>query len=229
MGVFWFISSLTEFARVVYLLLLVPFYFFSNSEWHNNLYLYVILLHHPFHPKVRVFFSPHLLLTVPLCGSSTSYFLFFLFHLIETSILTKKQDLTIKTNQPNLLFCEALGNFSFCCFFFFNIILEGGMDHYVSLSNTFGLLDWNQFRTAWWERERPMGNMSTICMWPWAIIVIYFSLLTSVCCFSWALLTLLAGFLKEWILLVCSYARCSFVHICLQVQLIIKCLNMKVL
>lgn len=78
-------------------------------------------------------------------------------------------------------------------------------------------------------RERPMGNMVTICMWPWAITVIYFSLLTSVCHFSWALVTLLAGFLEEWILLVCSYARWSFIHICLQVQLIIKCLNMKVL
>lgn len=74
-----------------------------------------------------------------------------------------------------------------------------------------------------------MGNMATICMWPWAITVIYFSLLTSVCHFSWALLTLLAGFSEEWVLFVSSYARCSFIHICLQVQLIIKCLNMKVL
>lgn len=139
-----------------------------------------------------------------------------------------KQNLTAKTNQPNLLFQETLNYFSFCCLFFFNIVLEGERDHYVFLSNTFGLLDWNQFRTAWWERKRPMQNMATICMWPWAIAVIYFSLLTSVCHFSWALLALLAGFLEEWILLVCSYAHCSLIHICLLVQLIIKCLHMKV-
>lgn len=138
------------------------------------------------------------------CCSLWFLYILFSFFLVSSyrNKHTNKQNLTTKTNQPNLLFWETF--FFLLFFFFFSIVLEGERDHCVFLSNTFGLLVWNQFRTAWWERKRPMQNMATICMWPWAIAVIYFSLLTSVCHFSWALLTLLAGFLEEWILLVCS-------------------------
>ena len=37
MDVFWFISPLTVCARVVYLLLLVPFHLFSNLGWFKTI------------------------------------------------------------------------------------------------------------------------------------------------------------------------------------------------